>query len=98
MRLLYSLIVPLVTARVVRHQQQVLIVGEEARDGASQVQPGEDPESVAPSIGVHFTNSYATVAARYQNGSIRDLAKVEGDAEYIELMSRWADLYSHHEW
>ncbi|KAF1840846.1 uncharacterized protein K460DRAFT_370827 [Cucurbitaria berberidis CBS 394.84] len=68
-------------------QQQVPILGEAVEDVSSQ--PSEATEDAAPGIGVHFTNSYAIASARYQNGTTRDLVKVEGDAQYIELMTRW---------
>jgi hypothetical protein len=86
MKLLYLLLAPLVSARVVRTQQQIPILASIA---SGIVQPTAQDE-VAPAIGVHFTTSYAVAAARYQNGTTRDLAKVAGNAEYIDLMSRWA--------
>ncbi|KAH9870375.1 hypothetical protein IAQ61_005849 [Plenodomus lingam] len=42
-----------------------------------------------PSIAVHFTSSRAIPAARYSNGTILDLETVEGDTEYIDLVSQW---------
>lgn len=88
MRLLPLVIVPLASARVVQLQQQVPIVaGDEATPGTKLEE--EPLGDIAPGIGVHFTTSYAVAAARYQNGTTRDLVKVEGDAQYIELMTRW---------
>jgi hypothetical protein len=79
------LVAPLASARVVRlQQQQVPILESSANEFVPTAQ-----EEVAPAIGVHFTTSYAVAAARFQNGTTRDLARVAGDAEYIDLMSRW---------
>jgi hypothetical protein len=61
MKLLAALVVPLVSARVVRFEPQVPLV---------------QAEDAAPGIGVHFTASYATAAARYENGTTRDLVRV----------------------
>jgi hypothetical protein len=85
MKLIFLLVAPLVSARVVGTQQQVPILASVANE---IVQPTSQ-EEVAPAIGVHFTTSYAVAAARYQNGTTRDLAKIVGDAEYINLMARW---------
>ena len=65
MKLLAALVVPLVSARVVRFEPQVPLV-------ETQVS-GDD---AAPGIGVHFTASYATAAAQYENGTTWDLVRV----------------------
>jgi hypothetical protein len=78
--LLLRLATPLVSARVVQSPQQIPILGE-------------NENGPAPSIGVHFTTSYAVTAARYENGTTKDLVKVTGNAEYIGLMSRWMDSW-----
>ncbi|KAF9696197.1 hypothetical protein EKO04_006044 [Ascochyta lentis] len=75
MKLLAALVVPLVGARVIRLEQAPLVQ--------------EHIGSIAPGIGVHFTTSYATAAAKYENGTTVDLVRVQADADYIELMSRW---------
>jgi hypothetical protein len=75
------LVVPLASARVVQSPQQIPISGEVVSD-------------TAPSVGVHFTTSCAVAAARYRNGTTRDIVKVAGDAEYISLMSRWMDSWN----
>jgi hypothetical protein len=59
-----ALVVPLVGARVIRYEQQVPIVQKEVE------------ENTAPAIGVHFTTSYATAAASYENGTTVDLVRV----------------------
>ena len=88
MKLIYLLATPLVGARVVTLHQQIAILGDEIeRDGAKPIVHKE----AAPVVGVHFATSYAVAAARYQNGTMQDLGKVLGDAEYIDLMSRWTD-------
>ncbi|KAF1923957.1 uncharacterized protein M421DRAFT_425300 [Didymella exigua CBS 183.55] len=74
MKLLAALVVPLVGARVV----QVPF------DGLREVE-----DTAVPAVGVHFATSYATAAAKYENGTTVDLVRVEADADYIELMSRW---------
>ena len=84
------LIVPLASARAMRSPQQIPMVAEVAKNVAVE----ESGSDVAPSIGVHFTTSYALAVARYQNGTTRDIIKVEADTEYIGLMSRWMDSYS----
>lgn len=90
MRLLPLIVVPLASARVVNSQQQVPIVGHVVEDVAPQVVHAESSLSdEPPAIGVHFTTSYAFAAARFANGTTRDLVKVNGDAEYVELMRRW---------
>lgn len=61
MRLLWLVSVPLVSARVVRIQQQSLT---------------EEVENAGRAIGIHFTNSHATAAVRYENGTVEDLARV----------------------
>jgi hypothetical protein len=80
LNLLLLLVAPLLSARVVQSRQQIPILGENEKEPA-------------PSIGVHFTTSYAVAAARYENGTTKDLAKVTGNAEYIGLMSRWMDSW-----
>jgi hypothetical protein len=64
MKLLATLVVPLVTARVIRFEPQIPLQTQVSR------------ENVAPGIGVHFTASHATVAARYDNGTTWDLVRV----------------------
>jgi hypothetical protein len=63
MKLLAALVVPLVGARVVRYEQ-VPIVGH------------EEVDDTKPAVGVHFTTSYATAAAKYENGTTVDLVRV----------------------
>lgn len=63
MKLLAALVVPLVGARVVQYEQQAVLVPAEVEDSA-------------PGIGVHFTTSYATAAAKYENGTTVDLVRV----------------------
>ncbi|KAF3051417.1 hypothetical protein E8E11_006569 [Didymella keratinophila] len=77
MKLLAALVVPLVGARVVKYEQMPIV-------GHKQVE-----HTAKPAVGVHFTTSYATAAAKYENGTTVDLVRVEADADYIELMSRW---------
>ncbi|KAF1939559.1 hypothetical protein EJ02DRAFT_408380 [Clathrospora elynae] len=91
------LIVPLVSARVVRYLQQIPIT-EEGDKHAATIEELETRKAVVPGVGVHFTTSYAVAAARHQNGTRRDLVRIDGDAYYTELMSRWMDLYSSYEW
>jgi L-cystine uptake protein TcyP (sodium:dicarboxylate symporter family) len=86
MKLTHFLVLPLVNARVVRITEQIPIHGEVAK---VVIQPIAQ-DQIASAIGVHFTTSYAVAAVRYQNGTTRDLTRVAGDAEYIDLMSRWA--------
>jgi hypothetical protein len=62
MKLFAALVVPLVSARVIRLEQAPLVQ--------------EHVEGVAPGIGIHFTSSYATAAAKYQNGTTQDLVRV----------------------
>jgi hypothetical protein len=83
---------PLAGARVV---PQVPTLGHVNEVGNAIAQEG------APSIGVHFTTSYAVAAARYQDGTTRELIRVAADADYIELMSRWTqweDDLEHQDW
>jgi hypothetical protein len=61
----------------------------------------EVADDIAPAIGVHFTTSYAVAAARYQNGTIQDLARVAGSTEYIDLMKQWTNWekdINRHDW
>jgi hypothetical protein len=84
---------PLAGARVV---PQVPIVGHVKEVGKVIAQ-----EADASTIGVHFTTSYAVAAARYQDGTTRDLVRVAADADYIELMSRWTQWENdleHQDW
>lgn len=64
MKLLAALVVPLVGARVIRYEQQAPIVQAEVED------------VVTPAVGVHFTTSYASAAAKYKNGTTVDLIRV----------------------
>jgi L-cystine uptake protein TcyP (sodium:dicarboxylate symporter family) len=91
MKLACLFVVPLVSARVVRPQAQIPIVGQVGNIETEIVQSSAQniTEEIAPAIGIHFTTSYAVAAARYENGTTRDLLRVAGDAEYIDLMSRW---------
>jgi 2-keto-3-deoxy-L-rhamnonate aldolase RhmA len=93
MKFLVLVVVPLVGARVVQTQQQIPIIGSPGNIDATISRPfslGTTDEWV-PTVGVHFTTSYAVASARYQNGTMRDLGKVVGDAAYVDLMSRWAE-------
>lgn len=95
MKLLHLLAVPLAGARVI----QLPVATESETETVSStplVLAGEG--DTAPEVGVHFTTSYAVAAARYKNGTIRDVAKIEGDAEYVELMSQWMRSYSASSW
>lgn len=64
MKLLAALVVPLVGARVVRYEQFPILGHKEVEYTAK------------PAVGVHFTNSYATAAAKYENGTTVDLVRV----------------------
>jgi hypothetical protein len=64
MKLLAALVVPLVGARVVTYEQVPIV-------GLQQVE-----ETAKPAVGVHFTTSYATAAAKYENGTTVDLVRV----------------------
>ncbi len=64
MKLLTALVVPLVGARVIRLEQQIPIVQKEVEN------------TDVPAVGVHFTTSYATAAAKYENGTTVDLVRV----------------------
>jgi hypothetical protein len=87
MKLSYFLVLPVVSARVIDRQQAPIL--EAASEDVVQSAIYED--NILPAIGVHFTTSYAVAAARYQNGTTRDLARVEGNAQYIQFMSRWSN-------
>jgi uncharacterized membrane protein YjgN (DUF898 family) len=93
MKLGYLLVVPLVSARAVKTQQQVPILGDAQNARTEFVQSATQllTEEIALVIGVHFTTSYAVAAVRYQNGTMQDLVRTAGDAEYIDLMRRWTD-------
>jgi 2-keto-3-deoxy-L-rhamnonate aldolase RhmA len=93
MKFLVLVVVPLVGARVVQTQQPIPIIGSPGNIDATIARPlslGTTEEEV-PTVGVQFTTSYAVASARYQNGTMRDLGKVVGDAAYVELMSQWAE-------
>jgi hypothetical protein len=103
MKLGYLLVVPLVSARAVKTQQQVPILGDAQNVRTEFMQSSTQlvTEEIAPAIGVHFTTSYVVAAARYHNGTTQDLVRVAGDAEYIDLMRRWTDWkgeISSHDW
>ncbi|KAF2832981.1 hypothetical protein CC86DRAFT_338035 [Ophiobolus disseminans] len=90
MKLLNLIAVPLVSAMVVRTQEQVPIVDDsKERIGIHPLR--EAREESAPIVGIHFTTSYAIASARYHNGTMRDLSKIAGDAQYTDTMSRWAN-------
>jgi hypothetical protein len=79
-------LVPLASARVVRHANQIPMAGKAADHTTSSEDKADQP---APSIGLHFTTSHAVAAAHYQNGTTRDLVRMDGDSEYRDLMRRW---------
>ncbi|OAK98899.1 hypothetical protein IQ06DRAFT_278590 [Phaeosphaeriaceae sp. SRC1lsM3a] len=87
MKLFYLLVAPVVSARAINTQQVPVIGGVEKEVVQSTTYEDDAP----PAVGVHFTTSYAIAAARYLNGTTQDLAKVEGGAAYVDLVSRWAD-------
>lgn len=71
--------------------QQIPIVADLGKVGPDMTASVlEHTSEEAPMVGVHFTTSYAIASVRYQNGTLRDLGKIDGDAEYVETMSRWA--------
>lgn len=79
-------LVPLASARVIRQAQQIPIV-DNAADDTTSVE--DNTTHASPSIGLHFTTSHAVAAAHYQNGTTRDLVRMEGGADYQDLMRRW---------
>ncbi|KNG51421.1 hypothetical protein TW65_01436 [Stemphylium lycopersici] len=83
-------LVPLASARPVEYAQQIPITGETA-DGVDGIR-----HDAVPGIGVHFTASYAVAAAHYESGETKDLVRIDGDAEYTELMLRWTDESTKH--
>ncbi|KAI8936301.1 hypothetical protein NX059_006720 [Plenodomus lindquistii] len=74
-----------VGAATIKEQQQVPI----QEHIESKIHRPKEEDFNRPSIGIHFTSSHAIPAARYPNGTTLDLTTVEGDAEYMGLMSRW---------
>ena len=70
MKLLAALVVPLVGARVVRYEQMPIVGHKQVEDTAK------------PAVGVHFTTSYATAAAKYENGTTVDLVRVRYAVHY----------------
>lgn len=91
MKLLGLVVLPLVGARAVHTPQQIPIVADLGKVGPDMTASVlEHTSEEAPMVGVHFTTSYAIASVRYQNGTLRDLGKIDGDAEYVETMSRWA--------
>ncbi|KAH9865767.1 hypothetical protein J1614_009354 [Plenodomus biglobosus] len=77
-----------VGAAVIKEQQQVPFL-ENVDRIESDTRHVQGKELERPSIGVHFTSSHVVPAARYSNGTTLDLRSVEGDDEYIDLMSQW---------
>ncbi|KAF8853651.1 hypothetical protein BDZ45DRAFT_677536 [Acephala macrosclerotiorum] len=47
----------------------------------------------APGIGLDLSSSYGTAAIRYHNGTVVDVGRVEGSAEYKDLMNRLSGPY-----
>ncbi|OJD18070.1 hypothetical protein AJ78_01900 [Emergomyces pasteurianus Ep9510] len=45
---------------------------------------------LAPGIGFDITDSYGTAAVRYHNGSVANLARVDGDKDFQALMKKLA--------
>lgn len=87
-----------VGAAVVGVHEQVLLVEHSLGQAGSGDRYTNKEETERPSVGVHFTSSNAVAAARYPNGTIVDLAKVKGGADYIDLMSRWLSSNSESPW
>ncbi|KAJ5524102.1 hypothetical protein N7494_010752 [Penicillium frequentans] len=44
----------------------------------------------APGVGFDLTTSYGTASVHYFNGTVVDVAQIQGDSEYLELMMRFA--------
>ncbi|CEL09574.1 hypothetical protein ASPCAL12709 [Aspergillus calidoustus] len=40
----------------------------------------------APGVGIDLTMAYATAAMQFKNGTVRDLAKIDGSAEHSAAM------------
>ncbi|KAL6155650.1 hypothetical protein ACJBU6_05856 [Exserohilum turcicum] len=83
---------PLASARPANHAHQIPIVPQPADDIPA---PATTTDTLAaPSIGLHFTTSYAAAAAHYANGTTRDLLTMDGDDDYKELILRWTASHS----
>ncbi|KGO52914.1 hypothetical protein PEX2_048130 [Penicillium expansum] len=52
--------------------------------------------SSKPSIGISLTAAYGTISLRHSDGSFEDLARVEGDSSYIEMMRRLSSPAASH--
>jgi hypothetical protein len=93
MKLVHLFAVPVASASVIKMQQHVAIpagVGIVTTD-IMQLTAQKVTNEIAPSIGIHFATSYAVAATRYRNGTVQDLVRVAGSAEYIDLMTRWTN-------
>ncbi|KIM93960.1 hypothetical protein OIDMADRAFT_21471 [Oidiodendron maius Zn] len=55
-----------------------------------------EPTSQTFGVGFDLGASYGTVAVSYPNGTIQSIAKVVGDAAYLEVMSRLSLQTSQH--
>ncbi|KAF2030154.1 hypothetical protein EK21DRAFT_100721 [Setomelanomma holmii] len=96
MRLSHFLNVTLAAAGVIKTQQQIPIVGNVVPDAGMEVAQSKAKDVTGDSlamVGIHFTSSYAVASVRYPNGTVRYLARVSGDAGYIDLMSRFVDTW-----
>ncbi|KAF2739822.1 hypothetical protein EJ04DRAFT_483191 [Polyplosphaeria fusca] len=69
-------LLPLVSAYAVRTEREIPILKE---------------GDLTSGIGVHFTSSYAVAAIAYGNGTVEDLVRVDGNAQYNDLIRRWSD-------
>lgn len=74
-------------------QLQIPLLGEKINGEANNNDNAVEMIS-APSIGLHFTNSYAMASAHFVNGTTTDLFKMGADVEYNRLLSHWMDMYA----
>ncbi|EDU39931.1 hypothetical protein L13192_01998 [Pyrenophora tritici-repentis] len=74
-------------------QLQIPLLGEKTNTNTNSNDNGIEMIS-APSIGLHFTTSYAMASAHFINGTTTDLFKMSADAEYTMLLSNWMDAYA----
>ncbi|KAF2018758.1 hypothetical protein BU24DRAFT_418307 [Aaosphaeria arxii CBS 175.79] len=59
-------------------------------DHQDVLKPGKT--GIAPAIGLHLTSSYAIATLRHKNGTIETLARVKGNAQYVDQMAFWSDF------
>ena len=68
----------------------ILLFNIDLRNKGSSTHGGIVGSQTAPGVGFDLTPSYGTVAIRFHNGSTVNVAKIDADEDYQEMMRRFS--------